>query len=85
MKTYPDNFVMKIHGNKFQKVGVPDLLIIISGKVFFIETKFGNGTLRPAQKSVIKELRNAGVVADVAYSLEEAKQIIEEGKTLWNS
>lgn len=73
-KTFPDCFVMKIHGNKFQKIGVPDLCVVIDGLSIWIETKVGNNKTSPVQKEVINELNESGAVAFVAYSLDDVKK-----------
>jgi hypothetical protein len=77
-RNFKNAFVVKLHGNKFQKVGLPDLLIIIDGKAIFLETKVGKNKTSKVQDSVIKELQQSGAIAEVVYSLDEVKAVFKK-------
>ena len=54
--------------------GVPDLWIEGS----FLEIKTEKGRLSPAQKDIIKRLRDRGITVEVAYGLNDAIKKAEE-------
>ena len=58
--------------------GVPDRLILGRGKVMFLELKSAKGKLTALQQRELDRIRAAGVTADVAYSYEQAIQIIAD-------
>lgn len=48
------------------------------GKAVFIEVKKPGGTVRPAQQKFIDAMRKQGALAGIAYSVEDAKEIVKE-------
>ncbi len=76
--TFPGCFVMKIHGNQFQKTGVPDIHVTIDGLSIWIETKVGKNKPSGVQKSVIKELHQAGAVAGVCWTLQDVIDLLKD-------
>lgn len=57
--------------------GIPDLLAIKDGKAFFIEVKRPKvGVISELQKYRIKELKDKGAVAVIAYSVEDIKFLL---------
>lgn len=69
-------FVLKIHGGKFQRAGIPDLLLMIQGRAFFIEVKTAIGRVSPLQVAVMNEIEKvASVPCYVVRSLEECEAI----------
>lgn len=62
------------------KAGVPDYLLPVARGVYhglFIELKHENGKVSRAQQEFMAALLNEGYYVEVAYSWEEAKNIIE--------
>lgn len=61
-------------------VGFPDLFgfRLSDGKIFFIEVKKPGGRVRPEQTHFIETMRAYGVIAGIAYSVEDAKKLILE-------
>lgn len=53
-------FIMKIHGNEFQRAGFPDLLICCAGLFFALEVKMPKGKISEVQTEVMHEIRKAG-------------------------
>lgn len=49
------------------------------GRIFFIEVKKPGGRVREVQKHFIDVVKRNGAIAGVAYSVEDALKIIEEG------
>lgn len=64
---------MKVHGDMFQKAGVPDIIACINGKFVGIEVKRPGGRVSELQKHQIEQIQKSGGVAFVAYSLEEVR------------
>jgi hypothetical protein len=52
--------------------GIPDLLVIRSGRVFALELKTTKGKLSDAQVRVADAMRRAGADADVVFGLDAA-------------
>jgi hypothetical protein len=61
-------FVVKLTGHK----GIPDRLVLINGRVSFIEFKAPDGRLSPAQQYVIQQLKNCGGHVGVFTDADEA-------------
>jgi hypothetical protein len=82
IKLYPNCFFFKVHGNGFQKSGIPDLVGCINGRFIGIEVKdpknktYGATMLQLHMITLIKE---AGGIAGIATSLEEARELIDNG------
>jgi Holliday junction resolvase len=64
-------WVMKIHGSAYQKAGVPDILAIKDGTIFFIEVKAPRGVVSKLQEQIMGELAEAGAHCMVARSLND--------------
>ncbi len=58
--------------------GVPDRLIIIDGKVIFVELKTEVGRLSKIQKYVVGEMRKRGADVRVVKGLGEVKALLAE-------
>lgn len=68
---------MKIAGGAFQRAGVPDLLLIKSGRAVFLEVKQAGKKPTPLQVAVMDEIRRiAGAVAEVVTSRDEAEKVL---------
>jgi hypothetical protein len=60
------------------KRGVPDLILIKSGRTFGLELKAPNGRLSPAQEAAHEEMRAAGAEVAVAVGVDEAIAQLEQ-------
>jgi hypothetical protein len=56
--------------------GVPDRIIILSGDVFFVETKSPTGKTRKLQRATIRKMRLAGAEVHVIKTMNQIKDII---------
>lgn len=70
-------YYFKHHGNKFSRVGVPDIICCYNGKFLALEVKNKTGKLSKLQEYNIEEIKNSGGHAYVVRSLEEVEDIIE--------
>lgn len=64
---------MKVHGDLFQKSGVPDILACINGTFVGIEVKRPGGKVSELQKYQMEQIQKSGGVAFVAHSVEEVR------------
>lgn len=58
--------------------GFPDRIVILPGRVAFVEVKRPGGRLSPAQKINLERLRALNVPALVVYSREDVDEALEE-------
>lgn len=58
--------------------GVPDRIILIRGRVKFLEVKAEKGTLSKRQKAVAVQFEKLGFKIDVVQGIEEAEQYIQD-------
>lgn len=86
-KEFPSAFVTKIAGGMYQTAGLPDLAVIINGRFIGIEVKSQRDNesetaarLRatPRQLDMIDRLRDAGAIAGVALTVDEALALCRE-------
>ena len=56
--------------------GFSDLLVIKDGRAYFIEVKTKPNTPSPEQEQFIEDMRAMGCSAGIAYSLEEAIELV---------
>ena len=88
LRTYADHspYVLNVHGGPMQRVGVPDLLVVIDGLAVFLEVKFqrpgesaqhARGRASAVQLAQIDRLREAGATAAVILDEEEALAVID--------
>lgn len=75
---YPEAWIKKIHGNKFQNIGMPDLVCCFEGKFVAIEIKNPGKerTTTPAQLLEIMKIRKSKGVAGVVTTIEEALELL---------
>lgn len=82
-------FVVKIHGNEFQRAGIPDLLLCCAGLFFAFEVKMPRGRVSAVQKEVMAEIREAGgyakVVEDAQTAISYLRGILAKEKRLRQS
>ena len=70
-------YFFKHHGNKFSKVGVPDIIACHNGKFIGIEVKNEIGKTTVLQDLNLEQIKQSGGIAIIARSLDDVKRIIE--------
>ena len=72
-------YFIKTHGDRFSKVGTPDILACVNGYFVAIEVKAENGKPSELQLHHIKEIKKAGGEAYILYpkDFENFKENIE--------
>lgn len=69
-------FKIQASEDSHQEAGIPDLLVCLKGQFIGIETKQPRGKLRPLQKVVLREIFDAGGVAAVVETVEQAEMLL---------
>lgn len=75
-------YFIKTHGDRFSRIGTPDLIICCNGHFLGIELKAPNGKPSELQKHHIEEIKKAGGLATILYpkDFESFKHDIKELK-----
>lgn len=70
---YPNSKVIKIHGNQYMEIGIPDINACIAphGKTLVIETKINDNTPTKMQHFRLMEYERAGAVSFWCNSFED--------------
>lgn len=71
-------YFVKHHGNKFSRVGVPDILVCHLGLFYGIEVKAPDEEPSELQKYNIREIKKAGGIAFIAENLQTVKDVFEK-------
>ena len=72
-------YFIKTHGDRFSKVGTPDIIACINGHFVAVEVKAENGKLSELQRYHLEQIENAGGLAFLLYpkDFEQFKQKIQ--------
>lgn len=60
-------YFIKTHGDRFSKVGTPDILACVNGRFVAVEVKAENGKPSELQLHHIEQIKKAGGVAYILY------------------
>ena len=73
-------YFIKTHGDRFSKVGTPDIIACVNGKFVAIEVKAENGKPSELQLYHLEQIRNAGGISYLLYpkDFEKFKKDMEE-------
>ena len=73
-------YFIKTHGDRFSRVGTPDIIACIKGKFVAIEVKSENGKPSELQLYHIQQINNAGGYGVILYpkDFEQFKQYINK-------
>ncbi len=71
-------FAIKVHGGPLQKRGLPDIIGCYRGKFIALEVKVPGreANLTDSQKAVMLEIREAGGLAEMVTSSEQALGVV---------
>ena len=74
------HFAFKVHGSEFMMAGLPDIIVCAKGRFIGLETKLPEtrGNVSPRQHYVHSLINEAGGVARVVCSANEALSVIDE-------
>ena len=72
-------YFIKTHGDRFSKVGTPDIIACVNGQFVAVEVKAENGKPSELQLYHLDEIRTAGGLAFLLYpkDFEQFKQKIQ--------
>lgn len=71
-------FVFKVHGSALMMAGLPDLIVCYRGKFIGIEVKMPGNKPSARQKFVHDQIRRAGGIVVVAYSIDDVDTAMSE-------
>jgi len=71
-------FVFKVHGSEYMMAGLPDLIVCARGLFIGLEVKLPStrGDVSPRQSVVHSQINNAGGIARVVCSPQEALDVV---------
>lgn len=84
-QSYPEAMAVKIHGSPYQRAGLPDLVVILRGRVAGLEVKaaapgeseeHARQRVTALQQATLDEMARAGAVTAVVVSVEEAVRVV---------
>lgn len=70
-------FLEKTHGNEFTRSGMPDLVGCFRGHYIALEAKRRGNKATPLQEYALSEIRAAGGIAIVVWSVKEALDVLD--------
>ena len=77
---YPQALVWKAAAGAYSYCGIPDICMVYGGRYFGLEVKRPFvGKISPIQLQTIRKIREAGGIAGIVTSIEEVKELIQEG------
>lgn len=69
-------YMFKVHGNWYQRAGVPDIIGFLDGRGFGLELKQPGKTATPLQERNLGRIRAAGGAARVVVTTEPVEAVI---------
>lgn len=80
LKKRPRCFAWKTHGGMYGTAGILDIIACMGGRFVALEVKQPGGKPTRLQEITLGKIREAGGIAAVVTSVEEAKQtLVEKG------
>jgi fumarate reductase subunit D len=73
---------VKLHGGPMQQAGLPDVLVVYCGLVFFIEIKAPAGRVSKLQEFVFDKIRRAGGIVEVVCGLKDMELALGKMRAL---
>lgn len=71
-------YEFKVHGDIFMRSGIPDIICCLKGRFIGIEAKDIGNEPSELQLAHIRQIRKAGGIGFVAYSVEDVKEQLEK-------
>jgi hypothetical protein len=84
LKTLDGCFAWKEHGGMYGTAGIPDIICCYKGHFIAIEVKQPGGKLTKLQEITLRDVKRAGGVAMVVYSVAEVKAGFEKMGECWH-
>ena len=77
LKTVPDCFAWKTHGDQYSQAGIPDIIACVGGRFVALEVKTQSGKLTKLQEITIQRINAAKGKACKVQSVKEVEEILE--------
>lgn len=73
-----DLFCFKVHGGPLMPAGLPDIIGVVRGRFFAIETKMPRPDSQPSeiQRHIMSRIRRAGGIVGVSRSVADALNML---------
>lgn len=72
----------KVHGEIFMRAGIPDIICCLKGRFIGIETKDDGNTPSELQLAHGRQIKKAGGIFCVAYSVDDVIKCLEENNLI---
>lgn len=72
----------KVHGEIFMRAGIPDIIACLKGRFIGIEVKDGTNKPSELQKAHGRQIKKAGGIFGVAYSVDDVKKLLQENNLI---
>lgn len=72
----------KVHGDIFMRAGIPDIICCLKGRFIGIEVKDGDNKPSSLQIAHGRQIKKAGGLFLVAYSVQEVKNFLSENNLI---
>lgn len=67
---------LKVHGGPMQTAGVPDLVVIVDGRTYWLEVKRPGEEPTPLQAHTHEQMRTAGAEVTTVRSVEDVAAVV---------
>lgn len=72
----------KVHGELYMRAGIPDIVCCLKGRFIGIEAKDGDNTPSELQLAHGRQIKKAGGVWGVCYSVEDVKKLLKDNNLI---
>lgn len=69
-------FSIKLPANWY--IGIPDRMLLLQGRVIFVELKTDKGRASPAQKNWASRLTKLGLIYHIIHGLDQLERFLDE-------
>ena len=76
MRSLPDAWCVKVHGNPYTSRGEPDLDACVRGRAVKVEVKVGRNKPTDVQMAAMRRWEDAGALVGWVTSLEELQELL---------
>ena len=76
------SYRFKVHGELYMRAGIPDIVCCLKGRFIGIEAKDGDNTPSELQLAHGRQIKKAGGVWGVCYSVEDVKKLLKDNNLI---
>ena len=75
-------YEFKVHGELYMRAGIPDIICCLKGRFIGIEAKDGDNTASELQLAHGRQIKKAGGVFGVCYSVEDVQKLLRDNNLI---